>query len=141
MGEFEKQVTSWARKSEMRLEAVFKTAVQDMVDDAQTPRDKGGRMPVDTGFLINSGYAAVNRMPSGNPPAKDAKEWTGANQSAAALAINKAKIGDTIYFGWTANYAQYMEAKYAFMRLAAQRWGQFVKMAARRIEQSGSGLK
>jgi hypothetical protein len=133
MGEFEKQVTSWARKSEMRLEAVLKTAVQDMVEDAQTPRDKGGRMPVDTGFLRNSGNASINKLPSGGS--------SPSNMSAVPMVINKAKIGDTIYFGWTANYAQYMEAKYAFMRLAAQRWGQFVKMAARRIEQSGSSLK
>jgi hypothetical protein len=133
MGEFEKQVTSWARKSEMRLEAVFKTAVQDMVEDAQTPRDKGGRMPVVTGFLRNSGSASINSIPSGGP--------SPSNMAAVPIIINQAKIGDTIYFGWTANYAQYMEAKYAFMRMAAQRWGQFVKMAARRIEQSGSSLK
>ena len=127
MGEFEKQVTKWARKSEARMEAVFKTAVQDMIEDAQTPRDKGGRMPIDTGFLRNSGSAAINSIPTG-----------GGN---TAVVISRAKLGDAIYFGWTANYAQYMEAKYAFMRMATQRWGQFVKVAARRIEQSGSSLR
>ena len=125
MGEFEKQVTKWARKSEARMEAVFKTAVQDMIEDAQTPRDKGGRMPIDTGFLRNSGSAAINSIP------------TGGGFGNTAVVISRAKLGDTIYFGWTANYAQYMEAKYAFMRMATQKWGQFVKVAARRIEQGG----
>ena len=107
------------------MEAVFKTAVQDMIEDAQTPRDKGGLMPVVTSFLRNSGSAAINSIP------------TGGGFGNTAVVISRAKLGDTIYFGWTANYAQYMEAKYAFMRMATQRWGQFVKVAARRIEQGG----
>ena len=129
MGEFEKQVTKWARKSEARMEAVFRTAAQDMIEDAQTPRDKGGRMPIDTGFLRNSGSAAINSIPAGG------------GLGNTAVVISRAKLGDTIYFGWTANYAQYMEVKYAFMRMATQKWGQFVKVAARRIEQSGSSLR
>lgn len=130
---FEKQVTAWSRKSESRMEAVFKTAVQDMIEDAQLPVDKGGRMRVDTGFLRNSGVAGINKIPEGSSDP--------ANMAKVALIINKAKIGDTIYFGWTANYARYRESKDAFMRMAAQKWGRFVKVAARRIKQSGSSLK
>ena len=126
---FEAQVTSWARKSEARMEAVFRTAAQDMIEDAQTPRDKGGRMPVDTRFLRNSGSASINTVPSGG------------GYGAVPLVINRAKLGDTLYFGWTANYAKYMEARYAFMRTSAQNWERFVKVASRRIEQSGSSLR
>ena len=130
---FEAQVTSWARKSEARMLAVAQTAAQDMAEEMQTTRDKGGRMPVDTGYLRNSGMADIGKMPSG--------ESSPGNMRTVVLAINKMKLGDTLYFGWVANYAKYMEAKYAFMRTPAQKWGRFVKLASRRIEQSGSGLR
>ena len=120
---------------------VAQTAAQDMVAEIQTTRDKGGRMPVDTGYLINSGFAAVNNPVKGEAKQTDDKEWLQANKNAVVLAINKMQLGDTLYFGWVANYAKYMEAKYAFMRTPAQNWGRFVKLASRRIEQSGSSLR
>lgn len=128
MSSFEAQVTKWARKSESRLEAVFKTAVQDLVEEAQTPQAKGGNMPVDTSFLRNSGQASLNDIPSG--------ESNPNNMRATALVINRAKIGDRIVFGWTANYAQYMEARYAFMKRAAQNWQAIVNKAARDVQRS-----
>ena len=90
-------------------------------------------MPVVTSYLRNSGMADIGKMPSG--------ESSPGNVRATVLAINKMQLGDTLYFGWVANYAKYTEAKYAFMRMPAQNWGRFVKMASRRIEQSGSSLR
>ena len=50
------------------------------------------------------------------------------------LAINKATLGDRIVFGWTAEYARYMEARYGFARAAAINWPNYVNEAARRVE-------
>jgi len=114
----------WIRRSQVRIDAVVKQSAQDLVNTAQTPRAKGGNMPVDTGFLRNSGMASLTGMPSG----------TGSTESQVTLTIYRAKPGDTIYFGWTANYAKYMERRYAFMRLAAQQWQDIVNRNARKLK-------
>ena len=129
---FDAQVTSWARKSEARMLAVVRTATQDMIKDAQLPRARGGRMPVDTGFLRNSMLGDVNRIPSG--------ESSPTNTMTVSLVINRVQVGDVLYIGWVANYAKYMEAKYAFMRGASQNWDKFVQAAAKRLENSGSSF-
>ena len=89
-------------------------------------------MPVDTGFLRNSMLGDVNKIPSG--------ESSPANTMTVVLAINRVQVGDVLYIGWVANYARKMEARYAFMRGAAQNWGRFVQAAAKRLENSGSSF-
>ena len=128
---FTEQVNKWTRKSEARMLTVFKTAVQELVEDAQKPIAKGGNMPVDTSFLRNSGQAALNDIPSG-----DSSE---SNMVSVPLVVSRANIGDRVVFGWTANYAQYMEARYAFMRRAAQNWPSHVKKAAADVQRSVEG--
>jgi len=118
---FTEQLDEWSKKTTQRIEAVAKNACQELVAEVQTPREAGGNMPVDTGFLVNSGMAALNAIPSGTA--------SPANQNATVLVINQLKAGDRFVFGWVANYAQYMEARYAFMRLAAQNWGNIVDRA------------
>ena len=119
-------IDQWVAKSQARLEAVWKTAAQDIAREVQTPRAKGGRMPVDTGFLRNSFTADINKTPSGN-----------GNSSYSAgpisIVINRAKIGDRVVFGWGANYAIYMEVRYSFLRSAAQNWQQIVDKAAQKV--------
>ena len=120
-------VSEWAAKTQARLDAVFKTAAQDIAREVQTPRAKGGKLPVDTAFLRNSFAADVNSTPSGN-----------GNSSYSAgpisIVINRAKIGDRVVFGWGANYAIYMEARYSFLRSAAQNWQQIVDKAAQKVK-------
>lgn len=38
------------------------------------------------------------------------------------LVLNKMKIGDTFYFGWTAKYARYREAFDGFLESAIMNW-------------------
>ena len=133
---FAKQVGSFAAASEDRMLAVFRQSAQDVVNDAQKPRAKGGNMPVRTGFLRNTGDAAVNSLPVGEtepPEGQEFFEWDG---DAALLVINRAQLGDTIFFGWSANYAKYMESRYGFMRLAAQNWNQIVQANAKKLERA-----
>jgi hypothetical protein len=108
------------------MEAVYRTAVQDLVEEVQTPQSKGGNLPVDTSFLRNSGMAAVNKIPSGDSDPS--------NATAAVVIINQLKAGDRFVFGYTAQYARAMEAKYGFTRLAAQNWGKIVDNAVKKVK-------
>lgn len=123
----------WTRKTEARMEAVFRTAAQSMIEEAQTPTDKGGNMRVDTGFLRNSGTAALNSIPTGSALQGQTFRQVDWDAAPSVLVINRAKIGDRIVFGWTANYADVRERKDGFMRLAAQNWPQHVKRAAAKV--------
>ena len=120
-------INQWVAQSQARLEAVWKTAAQDIAREVQTPRAKGGKLPVDTAFLRNSFAADVNSTPSGNGE-------TPYTSGPISIVINRAKIGDRVVFGWGANYAIYMEARYSFLRSAAQNWQQIVDKAAQKVK-------
>lgn len=122
MASFEQQVANWSRQVATMQMAAFREASQSLIEEAQVPRAKGGKMPVDTGFLRNSGQAAINKVPSGQ----------GAFD-AVPLVLIRVQPGDRMVFGWTANYAVYMEARYAFMRSAAMDWQGHVDRAARKV--------
>ena len=103
---------------------------------------KGGRMRVDTGFLRASGQASLTGMPTG--PSRPPSEEPGAHYDdgspvPASVVVTIASInvenGDKFYFGWTANYAKFREAKDGFLRLGVQRWQQIVDATVQRLKQ------
>ena len=120
-------IAEWVAKSEARLDAVWKTAAQDIVREIQTPRAKNGRMPVQSSFLRNSFSADINKTPSGNGN-------SAYTSGPISIVINRAKIGDTVVFGFAAKYSIYMEARYSFVRHAAQNWQQIVIKAAQKVK-------
>jgi hypothetical protein len=140
-------VGAWVRKSEARISAVLKMSAQDVISEMQevgpsvaNPDSFGtGHMPVDTGFLRASLQAAINepapaiqfRSPSATSVAYDA--------SPVALVIAGAKLGQTIYATYGAAYAPQMEARYGFVRLAAQNWQEIVSRNAVLARQRVSG--
>jgi hypothetical protein len=134
---FGAQVNAWARKSERRLEAIFKESAQRVIEQAQKVGPsvanpgggEGGLMPVDTNFLRASGQASLTGWPSG-PSRQDESP----GQFDYSITIAGARIGQTIYFGWTAEYARYMEQRYSFMRSAAQNWGSIVNSVTREAQ-------
>jgi hypothetical protein len=84
----------WALKTERRIDAVVKDSTQSVVNVMQTPKAKGGRMPVDTGNLRNSLMSSLTG---------------GAGQMGPASHIMVAasmKGGDTATFTYTAEYAK-----------------------------------
>ena len=124
------QLPNWIRKCEARTEYIIKASAQRLFEDAQTPRAKGGLMPVDTAFLRNTFAAQVGQMPSGPGRAGDGtppQDW----QAPVALAIAQTQPGDVLFAGWTARYARPMEDRYAFMRSSAARWQSFVDASVR----------
>lgn len=146
---FGDQIKNWRNKTEQRMELVFQESIQELAKEINTPREKGGNMPVDTGFLINSITAAINSRPVG--PSKKPKGYSQPVWDSAPflLVVNSAKIGDKVTVGWTAEYAQRMEfgftgqdslgrnynqKGFGFVRLAVQNWPQIVKKVTRRVD-------
>lgn len=116
MSTFTAQIKAFADKTNEKLEAVIKKSAEEVFSIAQTPKDMGGRMPVDTGFLRNSLVSQLNGAA------------VGAGSDAYTMAIAGAEVGDVIFAGWTAHYARFMEygtsrtAGNFYMLSAAQQW-------------------
>lgn len=139
---FDTAIDKFVINSNARMLAVVRQSISDVIDDAQTPKEKGGKMRVDTGFLRASGVAGVNSMPTGGlkgrrrkpgevgKPLPDyAKEEKYTEGAAINRAIAELKIGDVFYFGWTARYAKYREAYDGFLESALQKWQTHVDKA------------
>lgn len=94
---FTAQVKAFADKAKASAEAVVKQSAQEVFEIAQTPVAQGGNMPVDTGFLRNSMVAGLNGSTSLSGP------------DAYVLAIAGMELGDSVFGGWTANYARHVE--------------------------------
>jgi len=116
MTTFTAQIKAFADRTQEKIEAVVKQSAQEVFSIAQTPKAQGGRMPVDTGFLRNSLIASLNGS------------TVGGGADAYVLAVAGAELGDTIFAGWTASYARFMEYGTSktpanfFMLSAAQQW-------------------
>lgn len=122
---FSASVDAWVKESEERLLAVARQSVQDVIDEAQTPTGKGGKMRVDTGFLRASGRLSLNGMPSG-PVRGDKDSQHDWNPTIATAEIGKLQLGMSAFFGWTAEYAIYREAYDGFLYGAIQNWQKIV---------------
>lgn len=120
---FSAQLDAWAKKVEGRATTILRESAQRTLEDANRPTAQGGRMRVDTGFLRSSLAASLDGMPSG-PSRPD--EGRG-DPGEVAMTIARANIGDTIFAGWTANYARPREAKDGFLEAAAQKWPRTVR--------------
>lgn len=115
------ELGQWATKNKRRMDAVVKGSTQDVVAIAQTPKAKGGRMPVDTGFLRNSLMSSI----SGGLGVQGAASYV---MVAAGM-----KGGDMATFQWTAEYARFVNdgangrTGAFFLEGAADQWPQIVR--------------
>lgn len=125
---FGKEVQAIAEKVKQRNLAIFRESAQRVMDLASVPEAQGGKMPVDTGFLINSGVASTSGMPgsAGRP---------------LSIVLLEVALGDNVFVGWTAAYALRMEYGFmgedslgreysqqgkGFLRTAVQQWTNIV---------------
>lgn len=124
----EADIQAFVTKSEARLKAVVFNSIQDVTEMTQTPVAKGGRMRVKTGFLRASARASKQGFPSGpsERPAGAADNSFVYEGAAVVAVLSDMKLGDTFYFGWTANYAAAREMRDGFLETATQNWQQFV---------------
>lgn len=121
-------IEDFVRKTDERMLGVMRNSLQDVVINSQTPVAKGGRMRVDTGFLRASGRASLDGWPSGQSirPAEalpNSYSWDGAG---VTKVLNDMKLGDTFFFGWVANYAEFRELYDGFMEASMQNWARYV---------------
>ncbi len=125
---FVAKIEAFAEESLQKAEAITKESIQDVFEVAQTPKAKGGRMPVDTGFLRNSLTMFLNStsLTSG--------------VDSYGFAIVGFKLGDTVLGAWTSDYAvhqNYGTTKFAgnmFMDDAASQWEAIVNRNAKKYK-------
>lgn len=121
------QLDAWTKKSQERMLAVYKGSTQEFVSRAQS------RIPVDTGFARASIRASLESLPKIDPKLRGIPGQSySVDLSQIVLTINSAKLGQTVYVGWTANYVQYLEwghsdqAPNGFIGITALEWPQIV---------------
>lgn len=143
---FSATVDAWATATKERMLAVFRKSVETVINTMQTTVPNGGNLPIDTGFLRASLLATLNAPTSDVVFRGDdvsVKKW---NSAQVTLVIFSAKIGDTIYAVYTANYAAFQEfgsqgrPGRGFVRLAAQQWQQIVNRVIS-TEKTKRGIK
>lgn len=127
-GSFAADVEDFVRETNERMEAVVRASLNDVVENAQTPTAKGGRMRVDTGFLRASGRASLDGWPSGQgqKPRNALPNSFSYDGEAVVATLSKLKLGDTFFFGWVANYAEYRELYDGFLEASMQNWSRYV---------------
>lgn len=128
-GTFAQQVSKWVKKGQGRMLVVFRESAQAVANESRVPVSAGGNMPIKTGNLRRSLRGSTSSMPT----TSDSKDLDDGSEQ-ITLAIAKAKLGDTIYLGFQANYAVYQEAKRGFVRLTAQRWPEIVKEQSSKLK-------
>ncbi len=128
------QIDAIIAATDKRMLALMRQSLQDVINDAQTPTAKGGRMRVKTGFLRASGQPSLNGMPSG--PARGDPDGTyNFDGGSVTLILAKLEIGQTFFFGWTAAYARYREVYDGFLEIALQKWSKIVERNTEEIRQ------
>ncbi len=141
-GSFSAQISGFAANTKALMQAVRADAVQEMVTAMQTPGPSvtnpgnggGGNMPVASGFLRASltalpGYDVP--MATTNPSSDKTFSF---DRAQIDLVIQGVDFEAPITLAYAAVYARKMEERYAFVRLAAQRWPQFVAASAAKAE-------
>lgn len=120
---------------------LLKESVQELAEVANRPIAQGGRMPVDLGHLRASFVASTSGPPN-------------VASGPLELVLVSWRQGETIWMGWTADYALrqeygffgpdklgrvYSQQGKAFMRTAAQQWPQIVDKATARVQRAAAG--
>jgi hypothetical protein len=141
------QTSAFVLATVKRMRALVLQSTQDLIDQAQTPVAKDGKMRVDTGFLRASGQASLTGMPSGPGLGRkrtadepdDTPLYETQPVEAMITQISGFNLGQTIYFGWTAKYAKYREAFDGFLATAVQNWQTIVSKNTAEIQRRSPG--
>lgn len=131
--DFTTQIDRFVVDTERKLLAVVQTALTDLTEDANKDKFEGGRLPKDTGFLQSSAAASINSIPIGATRG-DKKQTYVFNAGQVIETISKLKIGDTFYFGWTAEYARIQEMRNGFLLVALSKWQSYINAAVARLK-------
>lgn len=129
--------------AEKKMFAVFKDSFQDLIEEASTPVNAGGKMRVDTGFLRSTGSGAINAIPEGESEGRKRlpgelgilSDYGNYNfTSSLQTLLIEMRPNDTIYWGWSAYYASIREFYDGFLASACQNWKTYVDNNTRRLK-------
>ena len=146
MPQFAATVADWALKAQGALEAVLKESAQELVSQMdqllvdmvydQPPAPSGYKR---TGFLRASLMASTEAMPA--LTRQNPRVSVPADLAPVVLVINGMELGQTLYLGFTANYAAFVHfgtegrAPRPWVTLVAQRWQMIVETKAAEVKQ------
>lgn len=125
---FKADLDRWVKKVNLRVETVHKPATMLLVEDVRRPVKAGGNMPVRKGNLRNSLEATINGGPSADIDITEDMMLSDPVGQISGV-VNNSQLGQIVSLSFRANYANEQERKHAFVRLAAQKWDQFVDIA------------
>lgn len=112
-------------KYEKRIDFTLRYAVERLIEAAQLPKAKSGRMPIDTGALRASLLSELNGAPGAIGP------------DSYVFVAGAIKGGDFATFRWTVEYAYVVnhgrngQPGAHFVEWAADQWQKFVSEGAK----------
>lgn len=130
---FAADVDAFVKETKLRMRALVLQSTEDLIEEIQTVTGKGGKMRLDTGFLRASGQVSLTGVPIG-PSRGDPSQKYDWDSSSALVTLAGFDLGQTIFFGWTANYAKYREAYDGFLISGVQNWQTIVNRVAAQIK-------
>jgi len=120
---FRAAIDDWTRQSEARMLAVFRESSKRIISSCQQ------RIPVDTGYARASIQVSLEGFaPTEGKTSRNAEASYGDTTPIAVAVIAGAGLQDTIFVGWTANYAIFLEnghsqqAPSGFVAISSQEW-------------------
>lgn len=119
--DFQADMTLFAAKVQNIMREIPIEASKALIEDVRTPVSSGGNMPVKYGNLRNSVTVDFATMPQAATEYPDAPVETDPTARNNAR-LDNSRPGARIFIGFRAIYGPLMELKYAFVRLAAQKW-------------------
>lgn len=114
---------------------VWQMALIRFAEYMNMPVDRGGNMPVRTGFLRSTLMASTSPLAIASLERPDADGPYPYFPTKVERIIMGARVGEKIYLGYLADYVWYAEyggrnyAGHAFIRLAVQQWPSMVEWA------------
>lgn len=135
---FTADVAEFVKESDERMNAVVLDSTQTTINIANNPRAKGGLMRVDTGFLRASGQIGLDAMPTG--PGRGVGRKNKSDKSliyeapeSYAAKLSGFNLGQTIFFIWSASYAEVRNAYDGFLDNAVQQWPETVRGSVEKL--------
>jgi len=145
---FAATVGAWASKSEARITAARRRAVELLGDEMAKTIPQGGRVPFRDGNLYRSLLADTRAMPKiADGP------FSGSNVGVITATL---RADQPVWLGYQAAYARRMNSGFVgadrlgrvynqqghyFVEAAAQQWSEFVKKAATEIQKTVESRK
>lgn len=137
-GSFTAKIRQFAEQVPEAAEAVFLKSVEDLTRELSKIDKEGGRVPHETGFLVQSLRASTAAAPRILDSARPVgtQQYKFEIEDILTIAGQAAEQRTSVFIGYTAAYAAHQEygangrPGLGFMRLAVQQWPQFVERRA-----------